>query len=289
MSKINDLRELSVEIARGEIGVRENFVAGHYNNRGTSKTNTSVGSVDEYQKYDEVKGEGYAWCSSFAACWVPHQVEAQTGVKVPTVRSASVDKVWADARRRDIVIPQPVPGCLGIVRANLGDRYSTYDGIHVFEVAKVFKNNRVGTIEGNSNNSGGREGYGVVENERAISSRYVWVDIYAGLSVPVAMQNDAPIVRKTKVVLKRAGITDEISTVNVYDGRPYMSARDFGDYYGLTVGWIAENLCATLNGREIPTQAKLIEGHALYPVRLLGEMFGRTVYNDAKINLVSVY
>jgi hypothetical protein len=120
---------------------------------------------------------GDAWCASF--CWFCIRVLVLVGVKgLVFMRTASCDDLLKGARQRGILRETPVPGAIGLVL-----RTDT-DAIHAFFVATVAADGGVGTVEGNTNPRGGREGYGVFERERGGADdttikagyRYAFVD-----------------------------------------------------------------------------------------------------------------
>lgn len=272
-----NLHQLSVEIAENEIGVKENFVNGHYNNRGTK--------VDEYQRADTLPGEGYAWCDSFAGCWVPLKVGLKAGIKIPGVYSASVDRTWADARTRKLIRTKPQPGFLFVVRAKISNGFSTYDGIHIGIVRKVI-GDKFTTIEGNTNGGGGREGYGVLSHTRDIEGRYAFFDLYAGLQVPVAPPKPQPIT--TWEVTLDNGKEIKRQKVQSFDSRPVMPVREFGDFFNAPVIWTPKNNAVTMNGQEIPEQVRIFDGVSYYPARVLGDQIGARVDADWQNKKVSI-
>lgn len=137
-------RSLALEIARQEVGVRE---VGP-NNHGER--------VEEYQTYDSLPGEGYAWCASFINfCFV------KAGRPLTELQcSAGVELMLSLARRNGWVVSHPQPGDLVVyIFSHIG-------------IVDVVKSSALITIEGNTGASGAVSdskfgGDGVYRKERS--------------------------------------------------------------------------------------------------------------------------
>ena len=156
----NQLIETFVGVLHGEIGVRESG-------------DNSGARVREYQAATTLGGSHFPWCAALL-CFALKQTEKKHSIDIPWTYSASCDVLWADGKARGILRPTPQRGDIGLVRAKRGGGYSSADAIHTFAVSKVV-GSHVETIEGNSNNDGGREGIGVFAHSRPVSERLVWV------------------------------------------------------------------------------------------------------------------
>lgn len=69
--------------------------------------------VSEYQEYDSLQGDGYAWCQSFENAidtWAYRTVSGDEDAVWP-VQSASVGFALAQAKKERAVILHPHPGC----------------------------------------------------------------------------------------------------------------------------------------------------------------------------------
>lgn len=121
-------RQLALDIARQEIGVRE---VGP-NNHGER--------VEEYQAYDCLPGAGYAWCNSFVDyCF------AKAGRPLDELsRSAGVELTLALARQRGWVVSDPMPGDLVVF---------TFSHIGFVDSVRP-SGHAIVTIEGNTGSAG---------------------------------------------------------------------------------------------------------------------------------------
>jgi hypothetical protein len=258
------LAAIYVRLARKEIGVRE------VGNNGGKR-------VLEYQASDTLKGGYYPWCASFTA-FEKRETTRETGIAIPWSYSASCDVIWADAKARGLIVPRPTPGCDFLVRAKLKNgNYSNSDAIHTGIVATV-SGNSFTTIEGNSNSDGSREGNAVVSNSRPLSSRYVFIDWTLGVNLS---EEEAPLPWKVLV----AGKT--LDAVNVANTN-FVSVREFGDALNKQVIWDSEDLVAILNGIEVPSQARFIDGRAYYPVRVLADVVNLAITVNQEKRMIRV-
>lgn len=107
--------------------------------------------------------EGYAWCMAFIY-WCVNKAGASIGLQNPLKQTGGVLDEFES--RPDLHIPIPEQGCIGIMNEGEGKG-------HAFIITGVFLGEGiVHTIEGNSNNSGSREGIGVFRHERQINTIY---------------------------------------------------------------------------------------------------------------------
>lgn len=145
------LPDLVARIAEGEVGVRE---APRNSNRGPR--------VQEYQDADWLDGTGYAWCASFI-CWLVQQAERDIPLpfKRPRTAGAWDFERWAEREGLDMV-KAPTPADIG--RGDIVVFTFSHIGLAVDDPVS----DRVVTIEGNTDQSGGREGGGVYRKVRRI-------------------------------------------------------------------------------------------------------------------------
>lgn len=143
--------ESAIEIARSQIGYREEKKDGSYNNN---------------QKYsDQLPGFGWsdyrAWCATFYQ-WCLYQV----GVTVPSgARSASCIASARAYEQADRFTEYPGKGFQVFFGVNGG----THTGMVV-----DYDNDWIWTVEGNTNDDGSAEGNGVYFRKRARKTAYVY-------------------------------------------------------------------------------------------------------------------
>jgi hypothetical protein len=147
---------LTLNFARQEIGTEE---APRGSNAGPR--------VEQYQATCHAKA-GDAWCACFA-CWCVDQAAKALGTK-PHLRY-SAGALHLLEINQDLVIPAPEVGCLVVWRhAN---------GLGHVGLVETLGDGTMGTIEGNTNPEGGREGYCVCRHTRPTEDQtiagYVWV------------------------------------------------------------------------------------------------------------------
>lgn len=274
-----------IACAKKEVGTRENIVNGHGNNRGRQ--------VDEYQRADTLPGLGYAWCASFVA-WVILTALGRDLCDLIWLRSASCDSILTWGRRVGIVSTQPTPGCAGLVMA------SEWDATHIFLVEDVLRRG-VETIEGNTNTGGSREGIGVYERFRPFSSRYLYVNFAKRLPSRVALPERDLILPATKPIITspfagapvRALYLDgqKVDEVPLLEGRTWLPVWKWAHWMNSPLGWNMEAQAATIAGREVAAQVKLVaddkgERRAWVPVRALATFSGLPITEDAKHNVL---
>lgn len=101
--------------------------------------NNHGAKVEEYQTYDSLPGEGYAWCNSFVDyCF------AKAGRPLEELlRSAGVELTLSLAHKNGWIVSDPAPGDLVI-----------YTFSHIGIVEKLLPGGQLQTIEGNTGESG---------------------------------------------------------------------------------------------------------------------------------------
>jgi len=145
------------EMALSQEGVRETS-----RNRGPE--------VDQYLTRVGLNPDGaYSWCQAFVY-WCYDEAARKTQVANPCIKTASVLNHWAKSPPAtriyaDRALDDPTlvrPGAIFIVDHGAGKGHT---GI----VTRVF-DGQIGTIEGNTNEAGSREGDGVYQKVRTIAS-----------------------------------------------------------------------------------------------------------------------
>jgi hypothetical protein len=134
--------EALVRVLLTQEGVHEDG----YSNRGKV--------VSEYQRHDELPGEGYAWCVSFVQ-WGA----ALLGIEMPS-RTASVGLLEAACRKAGLMVDRPQRGDLGFLRLD-ADSWPDHQLV-VTGVVQLGPLVGIRTIEGNTSPEGvaGSQGNG---------------------------------------------------------------------------------------------------------------------------------
>jgi hypothetical protein len=154
MGDINDL----VEIARAEIGTEEDD---KHQNRGSA--------IKKYQDSTSLGGQGWPWCAAFVD-WCVQKFAAEGALvvaQVPRTAAAFGLITWGADNHFLVFNPPVVPKDS---KPRPGDIV-----VYVFSHAGIVSGNADSTqdfyaIEGNTNPSGGRDGYEVAERGRHYSS-----------------------------------------------------------------------------------------------------------------------
>jgi hypothetical protein len=104
---------------------------------------------------------GYPWCAAAVVTWGLEGL----GKAFPVPRTADCDAILSWARRKGVLSRTPQAGDIFLVMK------STNDAIHTGIVSKVLGDGKVETWEGNTNDGGSRDGYGVFKRVRNINQR----------------------------------------------------------------------------------------------------------------------
>ena len=150
---LSPLLKTTLDVAASQVGVMEEPPG---SNRGPQ--------VDQYLKavgLDPVDGS-YPWCAAFVY-WSFQQAATRLEKTNPVIRTASVLDHWNKAGRAGTtrVLPDDVQEDFSLVKPGLIFVMSTGAGKGHTGLVEGFRDDRLITIEGNTNLSGGREGVGV--------------------------------------------------------------------------------------------------------------------------------
>jgi hypothetical protein len=162
----SELHLAALEVAKEQVGVQE-----------VPKGSNKGPMINEYLKAVGL-GPGYAWCQAFVY-WC-YAVAAKTiGVENLVVRTAGVYDCWNRSTKRNGVVKIAKSEVVaGKAVLQPGDQFVMMYGKgagHTGIIENVTENEAgatvLHTIEGNSNNSGSREGYAVVRQTRLLSEK----------------------------------------------------------------------------------------------------------------------
>lgn len=248
MNKADAIRRLK-QVARAEVGVRE---------IGTSNTGRRV---EEYQATTTLGGTGWPWCAAFVN-WCLVRALGQTVARQAWIPTASCDAILGFARRNGILHDTPVDGCVFLVMA------SKNDAVHTGFVTGVEKST-FGTIEGNTNDGGSRNGNGVYARTRKMSGIYKFV----------YWQNLLP---NTDEWIIKSSAGREMGKFQAINGRVHIPARTWGTWFGLATGWDNDRQQVTFNEKPVKSQIRLIDGTAWLPIRALADVSDLTLAVDSE-------
>lgn len=142
-----------LEIANKYVGVAEEP---HGSNRGKL--------IDKWNLQCNVP-VGSFWCCSFVS-GVGKELQDTHGIQWPIPLTADCDVVYAFAKRRQLITSSPSPGDLFL--CHKGD-----DAYHIGIVDIEGNDGVIGSIEGNSNNDGSRNGYQVARRPNVFGNRSI--------------------------------------------------------------------------------------------------------------------
>ena len=111
------------------------------------------------------------WCAAFVSYKV-HQAAKALGVKTSWPKTASCQAIYNYAKRTGRLRTIPHAGYVFLLWNDALKRYA-----HTGFVTSATPDNQFGTVEGNTNEAGGREGYIVAEKERETSPKVIFVSI----------------------------------------------------------------------------------------------------------------
>ncbi|MCD0470478.1 CHAP domain-containing protein [Flavobacterium sp. JAS] len=141
------LAQKTLEIATAQIGVEE-----------IPKHSNSGPEVEIYLKSVGLT-RGYSWCMAFIY-WCAQNASAQTNLKNPLKKTGGV----LDQYNSRPLLVQTVPKVGDIFILDLGK------GLGHTGIVEKIANNIIYTIEGNTNDTGSREGYKVCRRTREIKT-----------------------------------------------------------------------------------------------------------------------
>jgi hypothetical protein len=153
---------LVLQVAQGQVGQAEN-----------PKGSNSGPMVNKYLEATGLQ-PGYAWCQAFVY-WCYNEVARHLARSNPVVKTASVTECWnKTAAKRKIAkaAAQKTPELL-----QPGQQFILLFGNNTGHTGIIerIENTKAGivlhTIEGNSNEDGGREGYAVVRHLRKLEEK----------------------------------------------------------------------------------------------------------------------
>lgn len=145
--------EQLVRVASREVGTKEEP---RNSNRGER--------VEEYQSATWLSGTGWPWCAAFV-CWCLRRVEKIRGSELPfdlpTTPRAFEFEEWGEQQGLSVIYD---PKAKDLQRGDI----VTFDFSHIGIIAGEVKPKTARTIEGNTDQSGSREGGGVYRATRDI-------------------------------------------------------------------------------------------------------------------------
>lgn len=151
---VSPLVKRTLIVAATQVGVREDPLGSNSGPR-----------VDEYLEAVGVS-PGNPWCAAFVY-WVFKGAASELGLPNPAIRTAGVLDHWKKAGRQGItrLRPEDVQEDYSLLRRGLIFVINTGGGKGHMGIVDGLQDDRLITIEGNTNSTGGREGIGVFIRE----------------------------------------------------------------------------------------------------------------------------
>lgn len=150
---ISALMKATLSVASSQVGVMEDPPG---SNRGLK--------VDEYLNAVGINpaAGSYAWCAAFVY-WSFKQAAARVGTDNPAIRTAGVLDHWRKAGRAGVtrLVSEEILADLSLLKPGLVFVINTGGGHGHMGLVEDFRDDRLITIEGNTNLPGDREGVGV--------------------------------------------------------------------------------------------------------------------------------
>lgn len=117
------------------------------------------------------EGPPWAWCAGFVT-YVLGQACETLGLPIPVVRTFSCDVLAMDAIRKGILLREPKPSQIGDIKPGTLFLVRRVDGDWVHTgIVTAARLESFDTIEGNTNDSGDREGFEVCARVRAYGKK----------------------------------------------------------------------------------------------------------------------
>jgi len=242
---------------------------------------------------------GSPWCASFVSDCIGETAQT-AGVACPIPITASCDVLLEWARKHGRLFGSAQPGDLFLVMA------SEHDAVHTGFVEAVHTAaGTLTTIEGNSNSSGGREGFEVVRRTRGLRSlRFVrWQDPVAagmpaeGSTLPVqASKPPARVTTPAPWTLYVGGSSiagaKNLGTVPIILDAAQVPIRRLARALGFAdnrLAWDPTSQGVTFDGKLLPAQVTLVRGEAFGAARKVAAGFGLDVTPDAEARTVWIH
>lgn len=257
----NKLIDAVIEIATAEIGVRES-------------DNNSGKRVREFQAATTLGGTHWPWCSAYC-CWVLRQAAAKLKLKtLDYCYSASCDVVAAWAKSEGVLHESPKAGDFFLSYS------SPHDASHTGLVTAV-SGAKFTSVEGNTAIDGRREGIGVFKRQRINGNRYKfvrWIDA----------NQQATAAAKPEMWMAKIGALT-LPNLPRINGSVYVPVRLWAQSLGIRLDFNAETQTVLFDGREVPSQLRIVEGVGLLPIRSLASFSALQLDVSGSDKSITVY
>lgn len=254
---MKELVEKALQVAESQLGVLE-----ERGNRGPR--------VEAYLRSTGI-GPGNPWCAAFVY-WCIDRAAGELEQPNPFLRTAYCPTIASWARQHDLLEAMPKAGDVFLHYASVA---GTFRACHTGFVTRV-SGAGFGTIEGNTNLDGSREGIGVFDRSRTNSDRYRFV-------------RWDRLVQEPGDETYALFLNDQfLWNLPVRSGRSLCPVRKWGERLGFEVEWNPEKQVPLFDGHEVRTEIVLLDGTAYAPIRDLVESAGLTLRVDVPGHRVDV-
>jgi hypothetical protein len=135
-----ELAQKSLAFAMKYLGQKE--ATGNNDGQFVNMIQEWVGGSDEH---------GAPWCACFAS-WCIYMTAADLSIKPKIIKTDSSTDFYAWGKKNNMLLSQPIPGCLGLIKGNGGNPDKTHH--HTFRVISVdLSVGTVVSIDGNWGNA----------------------------------------------------------------------------------------------------------------------------------------
>lgn len=237
---------------------------------------------------------GPPWCAAFVH-FISNEVARSFGVDNPLPRTGYCPSLQRFAQVKGILKDEPEAGDVFLLFGSPeGYRRASHTGFVTSVAGDVFQ-----TVEGNTNDGGGREGVGVFARRRRVTpGRYKFIRVDA---VAPAVTQTAPTPALTKAPKVKVHIGTPYSLIlnsrkvldlPVRDGRTWCPIKSWCAHLGFSCTWDVEKQLYLFNGHEAPLDVLKIEiagtPWAYAPIRQLVRAAGLKLAVDTVRKTVTV-
>jgi hypothetical protein len=223
-------------------------------------------------------GPGYPWCAAAVATWGREAL----GTAWPLPLTADCDVLLSFAQRRGILRTSPAVGDVFLILSADDDDDARHTGV----VTAVDSSGEIATVEGNTNDNGSAEGYGVFARRRgghAVRIVYArWADLL----------DDASDSRDWQALIG-SGSPPSVMAMEIVDGVGYVPLRLFlrslfGAEADARLGWSVDDGGPTWDRHALPFTCRLEAGASWCPLRRAAGWQGLAVEVDAAKRIARV-
>jgi hypothetical protein len=116
-----------------------------------------------------LEGSDYPWCAGLVSTIVLQSFKTMNLMPKKFLYQMGCDALYSDAKKFGTLVKVPTPGCIFLSY----NPSNPIDCVHTGIVVRVnISNGVIDTMEGNTNDSGSREGYEYIPRIRSLTNKY---------------------------------------------------------------------------------------------------------------------